>query len=225
MTSSNPSRPCVIWGVTGQGRVVLDILQNESVKVLCCFDNDPTRTSLSHEIPIAFGEAGIRSFVSSLPRIGFSINQVDSVAAIGGGRGHDRRQVSALMLNCGLSPRQVIHRTSVISRTADLGLACQILAGVIIGPGAKIGQHAIINSGANVDHDCVIGDCSHIGPNAALAGEVIVEENVFIGTNATILPRIKIGSGSTIGAGAVVTRDVPPNSIAIGVPARIRATR
>ena len=140
-----------------------------------------------------------RSFVDSLPRLGFSVDQVDSVAAIGGGRGHERRQVSALMLSFGLSSRQVVHRTSVISRTADLGLACQVMAAVNIGPGARIGQHVIINSGANVDHDCVIGDCSHLGPNAALAGEVTVGENVFIGTNATVLPRINIGSGSTVG--------------------------
>jgi sugar O-acyltransferase (sialic acid O-acetyltransferase NeuD family) len=225
MTSSKSPRPCVIWGVTGQGRVVLDILGTEGVEVLCCFDNDPTQKSLSREIPIAFGEDGLRSFVDSLPRLGFSVDQVDSVAAIGGGRGHERRQVSALMLSFGLSSRQVVHRTSVISRTADLGLACQVMAAVNIGPGARIGQHVIINSGANVDHDCVIGDCSHLGPNAALAGEVTVGENVFIGTNATVLPRINIGSGSTVGAGAVVTRDIPPNSVAIGVPARVRGTR
>jgi virginiamycin A acetyltransferase len=53
----------------------------------------------------------------------------------------------------------------------------------------------------------------------------IIGNDVWIGTRVTILPRIKIGDGAVIGAGAVVTKDVPPYAIAGGVPARILGWR
>jgi acetyltransferase-like isoleucine patch superfamily enzyme len=56
--------------------------------------------------------------------------------------------------------------------------------------------------------------------SAAIAGNVTIEDFATIGTNSTILPNLKIGAGAFIGAGAVVTRDVEPNSVYVGVPAR-----
>lgn len=51
--------------------------------------------------------------------------------------------------------------------------------------------------------------------------EVIIGDNVWIGDNVVILPGVHIGDGSIIGANAVVTHDIPPNSIAVGSPARV----
>ena len=58
----------------------------------------------------------------------------------------------------------------------------------------------------------------HLAPHVALAGEVVVEHNVFVGTNATVLPGISIGADSVIGAGSVVTKDVYTGSVIIGNP-------
>jgi acetyltransferase-like isoleucine patch superfamily enzyme len=55
---------------------------------------------------------------------------------------------------------------------------------------------------------------------ASLAGQVTIGDFASVGTNATILPRISIGAGAIIGAGAVVTKDVPEGEIVVGVPAR-----
>lgn len=52
-------------------------------------------------------------------------------------------------------------------------------------------------------------------------GPILVEDNVFIGVNAVILPGVKIGSNSIVGAGAIVTKDVPDSCVVAGVPARI----
>ena len=78
----------------------------------------------------------------------------------------------------------------------------------------------IINSGANVDHDCKIGKGSHLAPMATLAGEVVVGNNVFIGTNATVLPGLKIEDNVLVGAGAVVTKNVTRGTVVVGNPAR-----
>ncbi len=66
----------------------------------------------------------------------------------------------------------------------------------------------------------MVGDGAHIAPGARLAGEVVVETCAFVGTGAIILPRLRIGQGAVIGAGAVVTRDVPDNAVVVGNPAR-----
>ncbi|MCS6816477.1 MAG: acyltransferase [Blastocatellia bacterium] len=52
-------------------------------------------------------------------------------------------------------------------------------------------------------------------------GDIVVEENATIGANAVVLPGVTIGRSAIVGAGAVVTRDIPPFSIAVGVPARV----
>jgi acetyltransferase-like isoleucine patch superfamily enzyme len=56
-------------------------------------------------------------------------------------------------------------------------------------------------------------------------GKVIVGRDVWIGANATILPSVRIGPGSVIGAGAVVTGDIPAGVVALGVPARVSRER
>lgn len=54
---------------------------------------------------------------------------------------------------------------------------------------------------------------------------IIIEEDVWLGKGVTVLPGVTIGKGSIIGAHAVVNRDIPPNSIAVGVPARVIRSR
>jgi acetyltransferase-like isoleucine patch superfamily enzyme len=74
--------------------------------------------------------------------------------------------------------------------------------------------------GAQIHHDCRIGSFSTIAPGACLLGAVTVGEQVFVGANATVLPHRRIGSRAVVGAGAVVTKDVPDGATVTGVPAR-----
>jgi galactoside O-acetyltransferase len=52
-------------------------------------------------------------------------------------------------------------------------------------------------------------------------GKIVVEDFVWIGANVTVLPGVTISTGSVVGAGSVVTKDIPPHTLALGVPARV----
>jgi acetyltransferase-like isoleucine patch superfamily enzyme len=80
----------------------------------------------------------------------------------------------------------------------------------------------LINRGVTIGHDTVIGAFSRLMPGCNVAGLVRVGYGATIGLGANVLPKLEIGARAFIAAGAVVTRDVPADHLAVGVPARIR---
>ena len=212
-------RPCIIWGATGQAKVLYDILVTEGVEVLHVFDNNPCIVSPFAGIPFSIGVDGLISFIETLRDQHLRPSDIDCIAAIGGKNGESRESITLLMEARGFKGRSLIHESVIISSSAIIGKNVQLLAGSIIGPSSCIEDYVIINSGANVDHDCIVRKGSHLAPNATLAGEVIVGENVLIGSNATILPRICIANNAIVGAGAVVTKKVDTSAVVVGNPA------
>lgn len=111
----------------------------------------------------------------------------------------------------------------------------RFLTGIEIHPGVRIGKGFFIDHGMGV----VLGETTEIGNNVMLYQGVTlggtgkqsgkrhptVEDDVIIGVGAIVLGAITIGKGARVGGGAVVVRDVPPHATAVGVPARIVATR
>jgi sugar O-acyltransferase (sialic acid O-acetyltransferase NeuD family) len=114
----------------------------------------------------------------------------------------------------------VIHPSAVIAKTAQIGLGVFSAAQSVIAPGANIGNHCIINHAAVVDHDCLVGDYTHIAPQCSLGGGVKVGKGVLIGTGAVVLPGITIADYAVIGAGAVVTKNVAEGMTVVGNPAK-----
>lgn len=95
-----------------------------------------------------------------------------------------------------------------------------LIWGAVVNPNAKIGRGCIINTGAIVEHDCVIEDFVNICPGVSMGGHTRIGRKSFIGIGSTIIDDIKIGRESTVGAGAAVIRDVPDNIVVVGVPAK-----
>ncbi len=91
-----------------------------------------------------------------------------------------------------------------------------------------VGNNVRINSGVNfVTHDggvWVLRNLKTEYKEIDLFGKILIGNNVHIGTNATIMPGVAIGNNCIIGCGAIVTKNIPDNSIAVGVPARVIET-
>lgn len=95
---------------------------------------------------------------------------------------------------------------------------------IVIKDNVLIGSRVLIIDHAHGD---LTKEYLHIAPalrNLTTKGPVIIEENVWIGEGAAILPNVTIGANSIIGANAVVTKDIPANSIALGIPAKVYKT-
>ncbi|HXU93893.1 MAG TPA: WxcM-like domain-containing protein [Gallionella sp.] len=118
---------------------------------------------------------------------------------------------------------------------AVVGADCNICDGVFIENDVTLGNRVTVKCGVQLWDGLVIEDDVFIGPNATFTNDrfprskiypeqfakTVVRKGASIGANATILPGLEIGTGAMIGAGAVITRSVPPNAIAVGNPARI----
>jgi UDP-perosamine 4-acetyltransferase len=115
----------------------------------------------------------------------------------------------------------VISARAVVSPRAVVGTGVAIMPGVVINVDSVLGNGAIVNTAAHLDHDCRIGDFAHVGPGCALAGNVVVEAGAFLGVGTRVIPGRTVGEWSTLGAGSVVVRDVPRGVVAMGVPARV----
>jgi len=131
-----------------------------------------------------------------------------------------RKKISKMIKDIKGNLITIIHPNSIISSSV------KIKEGSFVGPlsvlnfNTKIGKCCIINSGSIIEHDNLIEDFVHMAPSTATAGRVIVEELSFIGVGATILPDLKIGKASIVGAGSVVVKNVQSKETVIGYAAQ-----
>ncbi|MCP4397508.1 MAG: acetyltransferase [bacterium] len=205
----------ILWGGTGQAKVIRPIIEHYGSEVVAVFDDTIGLQSPFPDIEIYQGYEGFVSWIThqNSKELGFCI-------AIGNPHGDARLRLHSMLVKEGLTPTILIHPTAWIARNMRIGVGGQILAGAIITEETQIGKECIINTKASVDHECILEDGVEIAPGATLCGCVHVKRNAWICAGATVLPRITIGEWAIVGAGAVVTEDVPARVTVVGVPAR-----
>lgn len=114
-----------------------------------------------------------------------------------------------------------IHPSVLFSSSASIGCGNMVMHGAIVQARSKIGNHVIVNTGSQIDHDCIIEDFVHLAPGSILCGSVQVGEGTLIGAGSTVIQGKKIGKWAVIGAGSVVIDDVPDYAMIVGNPARV----
>lgn len=204
----------LILGAGGHAKVVADILLR------------------SHEVsrqvkPVGFldDNSGMHGYnilglpvLGRIPDFGQVVHDAVVVAI---GQNRTRQQLYDKLCRWGERCITAKHPQAVVAPDVKIGAGTVICAGVVVNPGSTIGHNVILNTGCTIDHDNHIGSHAHIAPGVHLGGDVTVGEGAFVGIGATVLPQLKVGAWSTVGAGAVVTKDVPPGTTVVGVPAQI----
>lgn len=115
----------------------------------------------------------------------------------------------------------LIHPNVLIgSDMVTVGEGTIICAGNILTVNINVGKHVILNLACTVGHDTKIGNYSSFMPSVNISGEVDIMESVYVGTGAKIINQLEIGANTIVGAGAVVSKSLPPNCTAVGIPAK-----
>jgi len=158
------------------------------------------------------------------------------------------RKIADLTLTIG--PHAVIRSFSVIYAGSRIGAHLETGHGVVIREENRIGDEFSIWNNSTVDYGCLIGSRVRVHTGVYIAQFSVIEDDVFlapgvmiandrhpicrdcmkgptikrgarVGINATLLPEIVVGEAALVGAGAVVTKDVPARTVVVGNPARV----
>jgi len=209
----------LLWGAGVQSFICqnaflskrLKIFKNHQIKYLY----DSTITKPSYEI--------FCKFINNKKRLNEIILKSDSFhVCIGGVYQPAKKFISEKLLEKKLKPQEFICKSAYIDKNSKIGKGNCIMEFAKIMSGCEIGNFNTIHNSAIIGHQVKINNYVWISPMSNILGKVIIEDEVFIGGSATILPRIKIGKGSIIADGAVVIKDVKPNTFVAGNPAKIK---
>jgi len=198
-----------VTGAGGHAGVVIDAILSSSLQVYGIFDDNESLIGKNiFEIPI-------------LGKIEKAKEITDGkfVVAIG-----DNETRMKIVEKLGFPDDKfftVIHPSAIISKNIQIGCGSMILGGVVINTGTSIGRHCIINTSSSIDHHNKISDFVHIAPGTHTGGNVEIDEGAFLGIGTSVIPGIKIGKWSIIGAGTVVIEEVPDYATVVGVPGRV----
>ncbi|RTL60786.1 MAG: sugar acetyltransferase [Sphingobacteriales bacterium] len=206
----------IVWGGTGNYKVVREIIEPAYGEVVALFDNNTAVINPFPSIPYMGGQEAFTKWIVTQ-----NAAEIKVVVAIGGKYGKDRLEIQEFLKVHGVVPLTIQHSSAFVSPSAIIGEGTQIYAMAAVCTEAIIGKSCVINTAASIDHECVLGDGVFIGPGARLAGSVTVGRFADIYTGAIILPRLKIGEGAVVGAGAVVLNNVEPYTIVAGNPAKV----
>ena len=104
---------------------------------------------------------------------------------------------------------------------ADIGEGSIVCSMCSITTNVKIGQYVNVNLNCTIGHDVVIEDYVNLSPHCTISGKVHLKRGCDLGSNCVVLPGITVGEYSVLGAGSVITKDVPPYSVVVGVPGKV----
>lgn len=132
-----------------------------------------------------------------------------------------RLKLCRLLKERGASFTNVIHPTAVVGPGNRLGEGLIFCPGGVVTTNVTMADHVILNVGACVGHDAVVGAGCTLNPHCDLGGFSRLGEGVFLGGHADILPYAIVGDFARVGAGSVVLKKVDPYMTVVGVPSRV----
>ena len=196
------NRDVILIGAGGHGKVIADIL-------LC--SGAPVRGFLDSREGACAAERPWLGPVEEYRRF----PDAEFLIAVGDARA--RRRIAQAMN--GVRWHTAVHPRAVVSSLdVDIGEGTVVMAGAMVNPGARIGRHCIINTGAVVEHDNEIGDFVHVSVGARLCGGVRIGTGTWIGAGASVRNNLSVCEDVMIGIGGVVVKDIVRPGTYMGVP-------
>lgn len=205
-----------IFGASGQGREVADICSETGYQEIIFLVKDlHEKTIWTNEVYLDTEE-----IVSELNEKGYHF-------AIGIGEPEIRREIAEKYKF--LTYPNIIHPSTTFGLYQKDSILLShgniITAGVRFTNNIQCGNFCLFNLNATVAHDCIIDDFVSVMAAANISGNVHLKENSYLGSGSIILQgsnetKMEVGENSIVGAGAVVTKDVPNNVTVVGVPAK-----
>ncbi|MGH1429901.1 MAG: acetyltransferase [Neptuniibacter sp.] len=206
MKKVGKTKPLILIGGGGHASVLADILLEQGREILAVFSPDKiTARPVFEGIPHLTNDEDIDAFRPE------SVRLVNGVGKLPGSK--LRENIREYFRKLGYQFESVVDNSAKVSKYAHLEEGVQVLGSAIVQTGARVGVDSIVNSGAIIEHDCLIGANNHIAPGATLCGQVVTGRDVFIGAAAVVLPGISVQTGSVIGAGSIATLDMRANAI------------
>jgi len=132
-----------------------------------------------------------------------------------------RRRLMNAAMAAGLAPAApLVSAQASVAEDAVLGAGCVVGHQCVVASAARLGAQVLLMPGVVLGHDVVIGDNSVVCGGAVMGGGSQLGSDCFVGLNATVVPRIRLAAGCTVGAAALCLRDVAEASTLVGNPAR-----
>lgn len=205
-----------IWGASGHALFVANILKYINIEVVGLIDDvSPSRAGESY---FGMKVLGGREALPLLKEQGV----FKCVPGFGSCSG--RLKVANFLSGLGFELTSAIHPMAVVAHTSSIGSGSVVGPGAIIDAACIVEENCILNNNTCISHGCHISAGVHLCPGVTVGGDVVIGRGSWIGIGSTIIEKVQIGCGCYIGAGAVVTKNVPDNSLAYGVPARVIRT-
>lgn len=197
----------IVYGGGGHSKAVIDLLRAVGSYTLIGVIDDGREPG---DAVLDSSVIGGGSALAALKDAGCKL----AVNAVGGiGAMSSRISVFERLRTADFDFPTLIHPSSVIEPSAELGAGVQVFPHAYVGSEAKLGFGCIVNTSAIVSHDCILGDYVNLAPGAIVAGAVHIGDGTLIGMGVTINLNVRIGAGARVGNGATIKEDVPDGSI------------
>jgi acetyltransferase EpsM len=210
----------VVLGGEGNGLVIASTIERCKMAIVKGFLNDV------NPIGTQIGITGTIPVIARTEEVSKMLEEDDDLYVISGYGGMTDPQATLKRLHSLRIPRERFF--NAIDDTAVFPVDyCVLGHGIFMGPlvqlsaAATIGDHCSLFGNSFIGHDTVVGEFCHIATNAVVGARVQIGTGVHVGINASVREKIRIGDNSVVGMGAVVVKDVPPNAIVAGNPAKI----
>lgn len=215
-TETIGERPLAIFGGGGFGLEVAMLVEHINDarlrwKLIGFFDDGIASGTMVNGYPVIGGSRALGEWASELSVVIAVGNPKTKVEIL------DRIHNPHLQFPVLMHPSVICGREEFV----QIGEGSIVCAGTILTTNITVGRHVILNLACTVGHQTEIGDFSSFMPTCNISGEVKIGRKNYWGTGAKVINGVTTSDRVTVGAGAVVTRDLPEGATAVGVPAKV----